>query len=33
MATFQTLQTWIGQNATRYHDLKALAHALSLQLY
>ena len=25
---YQTLQTWIGHNATRYHDLNALRHAL-----
>ena len=24
IATFQTLQTWICHNATRYHNLKAL---------
>ena len=28
METFQTLQTWIGHNATRYHNLNALPHAL-----
>ena len=28
MATFQTLQTWVGQNATRNHNLNALPHAL-----
>ena len=28
MGTFQTLQTWIGHNATRYHNLNALPHAL-----
>ena len=28
MATFLTLQTWIGHNATRYHKLNALPHAL-----
>ena len=28
MATFQTLQTWIGYNATRYHKFYALPHAL-----
>ena len=25
---YQTLQTWIGHNATRYHNLNALLHAL-----
>ena len=25
---YQTLQTWIGHNATRYHNLSALVHAL-----
>ena len=24
----QTPQTWLGHNATRYHDLNALPHAL-----
>ena len=28
MATFQTLQTWIGHNVTRYHNLNKLPHAL-----
>ena len=28
MATFQTLQTWIGHNAKRYHNLNGLPHAL-----
>ena len=28
METFQTLQTWIGHNATRYHNLNTLPHAL-----
>ena len=28
MTNFQTLQTWLGHNATRYHDLNALPHAL-----
>ena len=28
MAAFQTLQTWIGHNATRYHNLNVLPHAL-----
>ena len=28
MATFQTLKTWIGQNATCYHNLNALPHVL-----
>ena len=26
---YQTLETWIGHNATRYHNLNALPHALS----
>ena len=25
---YQTLQTWIGHDATRYHNLNALPHAL-----
>ena len=25
---YQTLQTWIGHNATRYHNFNALPHAL-----
>ena len=25
---YQTLQTWIGLNVTRYHSLNALSHAL-----
>ena len=25
---YQTLQTWIGHNATRYHYLNALPHVL-----
>ena len=28
MTTFQSLQTWIGHNATRYHNLNTLPHAL-----
>ena len=28
MATFPTLQTWIGHNATRYPNLNRLPHAL-----
>ena len=28
MTNFQTPQTWLGQNATRYHGLNALPHAL-----
>ena len=28
MATFQTLKTWIGHNATCYHNLNALSHPL-----
>ena len=28
MATFQTLRTWIGHNATRYQNLNALPHPL-----
>ena len=28
MATFQTLWTWIGHNATSYHNLNPLPHAL-----
>ena len=28
MATFQTLQAWIGHNATRYHNLNVLPYAL-----
>ena len=28
METFQTLQTWIGNNATHYHDLNGLLHAI-----
>ena len=28
METFQTLQTWIGHNATRYHNLNTLPYAL-----
>ena len=27
-AHYQTLQTWIGHNAARYHNLNALLHAL-----
>ena len=26
---YQTLKTWIGHNATRYHTFNALPHALS----
>ena len=26
--TFQTLKTWIGQNATRYRNFNTLPHAL-----
>ena len=25
---YQTLQTWLGHNATCYHNFKALPHAL-----
>ena len=28
MTNFQTPQTWLGHNATRYHDLNALPYAL-----
>ena len=28
MATFQTLQTWTGHNATPCHNLNALPHVL-----
>ena len=28
MTTFQTLQTWIGQNVTRYGNLNTLPHVL-----
>ena len=28
MATFQTLEIWIGHNASRYHNLNALPHGL-----
>ena len=28
IAYFQTLQTWIGYNATHYHNLDALPHVL-----
>ena len=28
MTNFQTPQIWLGHNATRYHDLNALPHAL-----
>ena len=28
MATFQALQTWIGHDSTRYHNVNALPHAL-----
>ena len=28
MATFQTLQTWIGHNLTYYHNLNVLPHKL-----
>ena len=27
-ATFQTLETWIGYNVMRYHNLNTLPHAL-----
>ena len=29
METFQTLQTWIGHNATRYHNLNTLPHSFT----
>ena len=32
MATFQTLQAWIGHNATRYHNLNVLPYTLSQAL-
>ena len=32
MTNFQTPQTWLGHNATRYHDLNALPHALPYAL-
>ena len=32
MATFSTQQTWSGHNATRYHNLNALVHALAYAL-
>ena len=32
IAIFQTLQTWIGHNATRYHNLNALPHVLPYPL-
>ena len=28
MTNFQTPKTWLGQNATDYHDLNVLTHAL-----
>ena len=28
MTNFQTPQTWLGHNVTRYHDLNALSYAL-----
>ena len=28
MTNFQTPQTWLGHNTTRYHDLNVLPHAL-----
>ena len=32
MTTFQTLRTWIGYNATCYHNLNALPHSLPYAL-
>ena len=32
MTNFQTPQTWLRHNATRYHDLNALPHALPYML-
>ena len=32
VAIFQTLQTWIGHNATRYHNVNALPHVLPYAL-
>ena len=32
MTNFQTPQTWLGHNATCYHDLNALPHALPYAL-
>ena len=32
IAIFQSLQTWIGHNATRYHNLNALPHVLPYAL-
>ena len=28
MGTLETMQTWIGHNATHYHGLTALPHAI-----
>ena len=28
MTNFQTLQTWLGHNATCYHNMNMLLHAL-----
>ena len=30
---YQTLNTWIGHNATRYHNFNALPHALPYIFY
>ena len=32
MTNFQTPQTWLGHNVTRYYDLNALPHALPYAL-
>ena len=32
MTNFQTPQTWLGHNATRYRDLNTLPHALPYAL-
>ena len=32
MTNFQTPQTWLGHNATHYHDLNALPHVLPYAL-